>query len=322
MEISLYGVRGSLPDNETPDDNILFIKGLLNKFKKDKNQNIDSFLRNYPRLILGGLGTGTTSIYVKDENSGEDLIIDGGSGIRRLGLEMSKTTRFKNAPINIFMTHFHWDHLIGLPFFTPLYQSEATINFYCVQGFSEEALHTVFKKPFFPVPFRALKSKINFHQLKPRVVNKINGFNITPYQLQHPDPCWGYKIEKNGKVYSHCVDNEGQKMSRKELGEDLPIYQGVDLCYYDAQYSIDEFFDRPNWGHSTAQIGLEIAMREGVKHMLFAHHDPASTPNQIIEMASELEKFYFKKLQQSDEKNLGLNEVKWEYAQEGTVLKL
>jgi len=322
MKISLYGVRGSLPDNQTPNDNILFLKDLLEQFKQSTDQNIDLFLRNYSKLMLGGLGTGTTSIYVEDENSGENLIIDGGSGIRRLGLEMSKDSRFKRAPINIFMTHFHWDHLIGLPFFTPLYQSEATINFYCVQGLCEEALNTVFKKPFFPVPFKHLKSNINFHQLKPRAVNKINGFNITPYQLQHPDPCWGYKIEKNGKVYSHCVDNEGQMMSRRELGADLPIYQGVDLCYYDAQYSVDEFFDRPNWGHSTAQIGLEIAMREGVKHMIFAHHDPASTPSQIIKMATELDKFYLKKLRQSEEKKLGFSKVKWEYAQEGTVLKI
>ena len=159
---------------------------------------------------------------------------------------MSSGPRFKAAPIHILMTHFHWDHLIGLPFFSPLYQSQATVHFHCVQGFCEEALHTVFKKPFFPIPFKYLKSSIHFHQLKPREVNEVNGFKVTPYQLQHPDPCWGFKVEKNGKVYSHCVDNEGQKMTREDLGLDLPIYQGVDLCYFDAQYSICLLYTSPS----------------------------------------------------------------------------
>ena len=167
---------------------------------------------------------------------------------------MSAGPRFKAAPIHILMTHFHWDHLIGLPFFSPLYQSEAEIHFYDVEGFAEEAMHTLFKKPFFPVPYKFLKSKIHFHQLKPRVVNEVNGFTVTPYKLQHPDPCWGYKVELNGKVYSHCVDNEGRKMSREDLGEELPIYQGVDLCYFDAQYSVSDFFDRPSWGLSLIHI--------------------------------------------------------------------
>ena len=222
MKIKLYGVRGSLPDSDHPQKRIITTQNLLNEFSKSSIPDASEFLKSVPKLVSGGLGTGTTSIYVKSSGT-EDLLIDGGSGIRRLGDELSSSGRFKSAPIHILMTHFHWDHLIGLPFFSPLYQSEAEIHFHCVQGFCEEALKTVFKKPFFPIPFKALKSNIKFHTLNPRVVNKINGFNVTPYKLQHPDPCWGFKIEKNGKVYSHCVDNEGDKMSREALGEDLSL---------------------------------------------------------------------------------------------------
>jgi len=87
----------------------------------------------------------------------------------------------------------------------------------------------------------------------------------------------GYRIENGGKVFSHCVDTECTRVSREELGEDLPLYQNVDLMLFDAQYTLMESIERVNWGHAAASLGLDIAMREGVKRVLFMHHDPAST---------------------------------------------
>ncbi len=319
MKIKLYGIRGSLPSNLLPSEQVAFHTKVLEDYNDSGEKNVQAFLRNYNRFALGGLGTDTTSIYVVSDDEENDLIIDGGSGIRRLGNVMASTERSTTRQIDILMTHFHWDHLIGLPFFAPLYQKGVEVNFYCVEGFCETALKTIFKKPFFPVPFESLQSEIYFHTLPAREPTELNGFQVTPYRLQHPDPCWGYKIEKNGKTYSHCVDNEGERISREDLGADLPLYQNVDLCYFDAQYSISDFFDRPSWGHSTAQIGLEIAMREGIKQMIFAHHDPSTTPEQIVEMANDLQVFYDKKMNLSTNKTEhNLHPVQWEFAQEGT----
>jgi phosphoribosyl 1,2-cyclic phosphodiesterase len=227
---------------------------------------------------------------------------------------------------HIFFTHFHWDHLAGLPFFAPLFKSGNRVHFYAVQPELERCVKQVFQKPFFPVSFEALKSEIHFHRLVPRKKIKHGSFDITPYELDHPDPCWGYRVETETttgrRSYAHCVDNEATRISTADLGDDVNLYRGADLCFFDAQYTLQEFLEHMNWGHSAAPIGLEIALREGVKNIYFAHHDPAASDRKIADAERQTREFLASYKIKAEQNGKRLPEIEWHFARDGDRVEL
>lgn len=271
--------------------------------------------------LLGGYGAATTCVEIQSPKT--QLIIDGGSGLRSLSEKiMSGTTGRSKGPFHIFMTHFHWDHVIGLPFFTPHFIPGCEVHYYAVQPELENVIRGIFRQPYFPVPFEALKSKVVFHVIEPRKPFKVGDLTMTPYKLDHPDPCWGLKVTNGDKTYAHCVDTEGTRVTREELAEDLPLYQNVDLMYFDAQYTLPELAEKANWGHSAAQVGLDIAIREGVKSVLFAHHDPGARVEQILELKRQTREYYESRehfAAQGQEKSF---DIPWDFVHEGLEITL
>ena len=324
LKVKYWGVRGSLPTAPMPEQWSKHFESLMQQFFKSGYKDtteIKEFLASKPLSEIGGFGTATTCIEVQSPR--QQIIIDGGSGLRTLSEEMIKGNAGKGkAEIHIFLTHFHWDHMLGIPFFVPNFIKGNHIHFYAVQPELKDMVKVKFTKPMFPVSFENLPSNLHFHQLEPRKSIKLQDMTITPYQLDHPDPCWGFRIESHGKVYAHCVDTEGTRTTREALGEDLPLYQGVDLMYFDAQYTLPELAEKANWGHSAAQLGLDIAFREGIRNVIFAHHDPGANTDQILEIRDQTQEYYDWKIKTSGANNIKLPSVKWQYAHEGLVVDL
>ncbi|MFN8845233.1 MAG: MBL fold metallo-hydrolase [Bdellovibrionales bacterium] len=324
MTVKFWGVRGSIPSSSDPEGWYHHIESVMRNFfalgYRDVSQ-ITKFLSSQQIPLIGGYGTATTCVEINSGHS--QLIIDGGSGIRSLSEKiMSGAYGRGRGPYHIFMTHFHWDHVIGLPFFTPHFLPGTVIHYYAVQPELEKLIRGVFMRPYFPVAFEALQAKVHFHVLQPRTAIEVEGFKITPYKLDHPDPCWGYKVQMGSKTYSHCVDTEATRVSREEIGEDLPLYQGANLCYFDAQYTFPELAEKANWGHSAAQIGLDIAFREKIERIIFAHHDPGATSNTLQDLKKQTEDYYNYRLQKAQEKQEDLPRVQWEFAYESMEVKL
>lgn len=324
MNIKYWGVRGSLPSAPPPLDQVYHLEGMLRSFftsgYRDPSQ-ISKYISSMEVPQIAGYGVATTCVEVASARS--QIIIDGGSGIRNLSEKiMSGTVGRGKGPFHIFMTHFHWDHIIGLPFFTPHFVPGIHIHYYAVQSELEQLIRGLFRKPYFPVPFEALGAKIHFHILEPRKSIQVDDFKITPYLLDHPDPCWGYKVESGGKTYAHCVDTEGTRVTREELGLDLPLYQGADLMYFDAQYTFPELAEKANWGHSAAQVGLDIAFRENIKTVLFAHHDPGAGIQQVLDLKRQTREYYNWRAQEATSNNEKLFDVSWDFAHEGLEIKL
>ncbi len=249
------------------------------------------------------------------------LLIDAGSGLRAFSDHIMKTAPATDE-FHLYFTHFHWDHLIGLPFFVPLYVKGKTIHIYAVQDDLEKSLETVFTKPNFPVPYAMVKNQIKLHKLEPRKKLTIGSLHLTPYQLDHPDPSWGVRVEGDGKALAWAMDTEATRTSPQELGEDANLYKNADLMVFDAQYSFDEAMEKINWGHSSAPIGIDLAIRENVKLALFGHHDPSATDEEI-HRAEEHTKNYFAELVKSRKRSklpdLSLN---WRFAREGETIQL
>jgi phosphoribosyl 1,2-cyclic phosphodiesterase len=324
LEVKLWGVRGSIPSPKSLNYERRQQLSLLNDFvqsKYFKTKNVNQFIKNRYPTGLSGYGGNTACIEVKTEKT--QLIVDGGSGLRELGYEiMQQKKKGEKLELHILFTHFHWDHLVGLPFFIPFYLPDATIHLYAVQDELEYIMRTVFKKPFFPVPFEELGAKIIFHKLAERKKTKIGDIHFTPYELDHPDPCWGFRFEHKKKVVSYCVDSECHRISRDELGPDLPLYQGVDVLIFDAQYSFDEYMQKVNWGHSSSHIGLEIALRENIKRVYFMHHDPEATDEDIDMLSLQTQMFYDFLIEQNSGQKKKLPKIDWSFAQEGMVIKV
>lgn len=324
FKVKYWGVRGSLPSSPTPEQWAKDFEGLMGGFFKagfSKAEQIAEYVKSLSVPQIGGFGTATTCVEV---SSAQDrIIIDGGSGIRNLSEEMVKGAAGKGkAKIHIFLTHFHWDHLIGLPFFAPHFIPGNEVHYYAVQPDLEKMIRGKFQKPYFPVSFESLGAEISFHRLEPRKPIKIGELQITPYQLDHPDPCWGYRVESKGRAYAHCVDTEGTRSTAEALGADRPLYTNADLMYFDAQYTLPELAEKANWGHSAAQIGLDIAFRESIRHVVFAHHDPGATTQQIYEIKKQTEEYYQWRLKTAETNKQKLPKVLWRYAHEGLIVEL
>jgi phosphoribosyl 1,2-cyclic phosphodiesterase len=323
MKIKIWGARGSLPSPHTPQLLESRIRELLEQFEAGGalRESAGNFLSRLGREQVGGFGGNTSCIEV---SSGEDrLIIDAGSGIRLLGYEMLKGPCGKGSGrVDLLFTHFHWDHLIGLPFFVPLFLKGNVIRAHAVQDEIHEVFPIIFKKPYFPVPFEALGAKIETSRMEPRKPKQFGSLKVTPYQLDHPDPCWGFKIEHQGKSFSYCVDTEATRVSREELGDDLPLYRDVDLMIFDSQYTLSEVVEKVDWGHSSATIGLDLAMREGIKKIIFVHHDPAASDGKIAAAKAEADRYYHSQWKQAKGAGQPLHAVEWDFGFEGMEFEL
>ena len=317
MKLKIWGSRGSIPAPLTPKELELKTEKVLRDFCQSASygqKDIASFLATQKIASGHSFGGNTTCVELISKNS---LIIDGGSGLRLKGNDlMSGPCGKGKGEVHIYMTHFHWDHIMGIPFFLPIFIPGNQIHFYSADPSLEQAIKLIFTKPYFPVPFSALASNIHFHQLKPREATIIEGFEVVPYQLDHPDPCWGARISCDGKNYAHVVDNEGRRVSRKDLGADLPLYQNIDLMYFDAQYSFEDMLKRIDWGHSSAFIGMDIAFREKIKKVIFTHHDPIATDDQLLQVIEADKEYYDIQQKVSDHK------FEWMLAYDGLELDI
>lgn len=324
MKVHLWGIRGSLPAPYTPAQVEERLAQTLEEFKVFQREGRDSvkeFLDKLPPHRKGGFGGNTACIQVATSKT--SLIIDGGSGLRRLGEQlMMGPCGLGRGQVHILFTHFHWDHLIGLPFFVPIFIPGNQIHFYAVQNDLEENIRAMFQKPRFPVPFEQLGAKIIFHKLEPRIPVQFDDVKVTPYQLDHPDPCWGFRFDHEGKSFSYCVDTECTRMSESELGRDRALYQNVDLMIFDAQYTFIEATEKINWGHASGPIGLDLAMREKVKRVFFIHHDPAAPDVKIAKAEEQTRDYYESVVRAAKERNEEVHELDWAFAREGMILEL
>ncbi len=326
MTVKIWGARGSLPSPPTPVAIQRRISNAIELFLEkghSKKEEIAAFLGSLPSHQAGGYGGNTPCIEFRGGDPNHRLIVDGGSGIRTLGYDLLSGPCGKGqGEVHILFTHFHWDHLIGLPFFTPIFIPGNTVHVYAVQKELPEVFRTIFKKPYFPLNLEQLGAKIVYHQLEPRKPTAFWDFTVTPYQLDHPDPCWGYRVERGGKAVAHCVDTECTRMSRDELGPDLPLYQNLDLMIFDAQYTLMETIEKVNWGHAAASLGIDIALREAVKKVIFMHHDPASTDEKIAEAESQARRYFETQIKAARRTGTTVPNIEWQFAREGMTIEL
>ena len=219
-------------------------------------------------------GGNTPCLEVRLAN-GTLLVLDCGSGLRALGKSLLR--EFGEHPIHgyVFLTHFHWDHIQGIPFFLPLYRKGNVFLFHSVLRKGLElrgAVEGQMINPYFPVDMTAMGAVRHFFDLDEHAIN-LSGAIISSAPLNHPQECVAYRIEADGGVFVFATDTEpGSPFHDRALRE---LAQGADVLVYDAQYTPEQLQgDRKGWGHSSWLEGTQIAQACGVKQLVLFHHDP------------------------------------------------
>jgi phosphoribosyl 1,2-cyclic phosphodiesterase len=226
-------------------------------------------------------GGNTPCIEVRLDN-GTLIVLDCGTGLRPLGNSLQR--EFGERPIVgfIFLTHFHWDHIQGIPFFPPLYKAGNIFWFHCAGRAgpdTQAAIEGQMAHPYFPVKMDAMPAVHHFFDLGCGRIN-VNKAVITSRRLNHPQGCVGYRIEADGSTFVLATDTEPGSRDHDRSVRDLA--QGADILIYDAQYTPEQLqHERKGWGHSSWLEGTRIAQECGVKHLLLYHHDPASNDDYI-----------------------------------------
>jgi len=213
---------------------------------------------------------------------GTQFIFDCGTGLRMLGSRLQEQAGSFAPETHLLVTHYHWDHIQGLPFFSPFYVDRNTFHFYSFQSkfLGRDSLKQVFEAqmalPYFPVDLSAMSAKRTFREVGGGESFQIGTTKITSRWLNHPQGAMGYRLETPAGIIVYATDNEpGDPALDRSLRE---LAEGADVFINDAQFTPEQLAgSRRGWGHSTWQEGVKVAKEVGAKRLVLFHHDPDST---------------------------------------------
>jgi len=239
-----------------------------------------------PEYLKYGGDTTCMELRTRDDDI---IVVDAGSGIRRLGNLLLKEGR---TSLHMFFTHAHWDHVLGLPFFKPIYSPDTHINIKgCPFNFKDlrGLLSQVMSAPYFPVPYASLLSTLE-HDNICDLDSRIGPVRVTTIPLNHPNQGRGYRFEEDGKRFVFLTDNEldFQHEGGRSVDEYTAFAEGADLLIHDAEYRLEEY-DRltRGWGHSWYKHALELAINAKVKRFGLFHHNQDRPDKGVDAMVAE-----------------------------------
>lgn len=231
---------------------------------------------------------GNTSCVVIEWPDRDPILMDLGTGLRFFGLTQPTDGTFRGTAL---VSHLHWDHVQGIPFFSPMLAEGARMDVYAPTQESGplcEAVRTFMSPPYFPVEIEALPGQFRFHEVDQGVFD-VDGAKVTVAPVPHIGPTVGYRIDCEGVSVAYVSDHQQPGIGSTDVAASvLDLCEGVDLLIHDAQFDDDEFCSRSDWGHCTVDYAIEVAARAGAQRLALFHHDPSHTDermDQLVERA-------------------------------------
>jgi phosphoribosyl 1,2-cyclic phosphodiesterase len=238
-------------------------------------------------------GGNTSCVEVR---AGDQLfILDAGTGLRALGAALAKT----GAPVDakLLLSHFHWDHIQGFPFFAPAYAPASTLAIYgperaAVRGNVRAAMEAQMRAPHFPVGMDAMRAALSFHALPSGATVTLGAARVQAAAACHPNGCLAYRISYAGRSVVYATDTEHDSTTGQIDAGLVHLARGADVLIYDAQYTDEEYLGKRGWGHSTNTEGARLAQAAGVGQLVLFHHDPSHNDEQIAAIERETQRWF------------------------------
>jgi phosphoribosyl 1,2-cyclic phosphodiesterase len=295
MKVRFWGTRGSIPVSITaPAVRAKLAQALAGSVGRDLStpERIDDYIDSLGFDVAGTFGGHSSCVQV-ETGGAEHVILDLGSGARPLGQAM--LARFgPGAPqtYHVFMSHLHWDHIMGFPFFTPVYIPGNRIVIHSCHDEVEHAFRRQQDAPSFPVDFSQLGAKIEFDVMPPGVARAIAGLTVSAKAQLHGGDSFGWRLEGAGKTLVYSTDSEHKLDNPAERDNFVAFFRDADLVIFDAMYSLaDAVSVKADWGHSSNIVGVELCQLAGARRLALFHHEPANSDTQIAQVLAETRRF-------------------------------
>ena len=282
MKAIIWGSCGSLP---SPASSATIRRKLLaalwdaRKEQFESESDVEAYLDKLPHSASGTYKANTSCVQIVSDSK-EVIFCDAGTGIRDYALSISADTA--PATYHIFISHLHWDHIQGFPFFSPAYKPGNRIIFHGFHTEIEAAIRSQMAAPCFPVPFEAMQADIEFDIREEGAGFDIDGVHISTIKQQHPGDSWGYRFEENGKCIIYSSDSEHGPEARNTDYPFIDFFKSADVLIFDGQYTFEEASnEKKNWGHSDHMTAVELGTRAEVKKLIVFHHEPGYSDEMI-----------------------------------------
>jgi phosphoribosyl 1,2-cyclic phosphodiesterase len=296
MRIRFWGTRGSMPVALTWLDLRDRLAQAVLKAQGRPLESFDqalSFVDQELDFPVSHTFGGHSSCVEFEIGSDQYFVCDMGSGARPFGAHVLARQSGRPAVINIFMSHMHWDHIMGFPFFGPAYVPGMQLRIFGCHPDLEHALRRQQDPPSFPVPFSQLAAAIEFVLLKPGETREVSGVKVTPAPQFHSGESYGFRFERDGRSFVYSTDSEHKLDDNRETQRIVAFFRAADLVIFDAMYSLaDAVSVKADWGHSSNVVGVELCQMAGAKKLALFHHEPANDDaaiHRILKDARRLE---------------------------------
>ena len=249
------------------------------------------------------------------------IVLDAGSGLRELGIDLAKKNNIEEE-INVFLSHYHWDHIQGIPFFLPLYEKNRKVIFHGLTINGEDVsdvLNNQMKNNYFPIKIDDVNADVGYKKVEFNSSYKINGMTLNTFKANHSTPTLALRISEGNQCFVYMTDNElnfderGSIESIKELNKDLIEFcLGCDYLIHDTMYDEKQVLNKKGWGHSSNILLANFSILAKVKKLILFHYNPDYTDDKIEQMLRETKNIFDK----------GNHQIECIAAEEGLEIKL
>lgn len=292
MRLRFWGTRGSLPVSLNAPAMLEKMAQGLHAAQGRSFASLDearAFAATLPFAVAQTYGGQSSCVELDVGLAKQYLLCDAGSGLRAFSQQLlAREGVGGRNTFHIFLSHLHWDHIMGLPFFTPAYIPGNTVHFYGGHADIAAALARQQDEPSFPVPFSALGGSFHFHTLDVGQTHTVAGVQVRLLAQLHGGDSYGYRFEHGGKVAVYATDSEHKLEDPAVTEAVVAFFQGADAVVFDSMYSLaDTLSLKADWGHSSNVVGVELCQLAAAKRLVLFHHEPVFGDARIAQMEAE-----------------------------------
>ncbi len=273
MKIHFWGVRGSLPTPISPKQVQSKIMAAIQRVTAADLQSAETrakFVSSLPSWIFGTAGGNTACVEIQEKDT--HIILDAGSGLRSLGKERKCPEKY-----HLLLSHFHWDHICGFPFFDHAYNPKIEFEIYSHWPDAKDFFWDNMKEPYSPPSVsKTISHNLKFHTLEADKEFLLDSIKVNSHKMRHPGDSYAFSFESEGKKFVYATDVELKSSDfNKATNEGQAVFKDADVIVIDSQYTVEEVYRKENWGHSAFCYAIDFAVYWNIKKVYLFHHEPA-----------------------------------------------